>query len=205
MVINSLAFFPVSTGADFRDLLLAAAASPPDAAKPTKFEQFVAAHPTVPAAFATAHTPASFAEETYFGVNAFVLVNEAGQRQAVRYEMVPERTQHLTPEDAAKQPPDFLMDEIRERLKQGKATFHLKAQLAAPGDVTADATKPWPRDRKLVELGELTIDKAVADSAAAEKTLLFLPGQLTDGIEPSDDPLIEMRNGAYAESFSRRQ
>lgn len=204
MVINSLAFFPVSTGADFRDLLLAAAASPPDAPKPTKFDQFVAAHPRVPAAFATTKTPASFAEETYHGVNAFVLVNETGQKQAVRYEMVPERTQYLAPEEAQKQPPDFLVDELRERLKQGKVTFHLKAQLAAPGDATADASQPWPRDRKVVELGELTIDKAVPDSAEAEKALLFLPGQLTDGIEPSDDPLIAVRDGAYAESFARR-
>ena len=38
----------------------------------------------------------------------------------------------------------------------------------------------------------------------AEKKLLFLPGQLTDGIEESDDPLIDIRNGAYALSFSRR-
>jgi catalase len=30
MVINSLKFFPVATGEDFRDLLLALAASPPD-------------------------------------------------------------------------------------------------------------------------------------------------------------------------------
>ena len=29
-------------------------------------------------------------------------------------------------------------------------------------------------------------DKTAADSAAAEKSLLFLPGQLTDGIEPSE-------------------
>ena len=56
----------------------------------------------------------------------------------------------------------------------------------------------------MVELGKLTINKAVADSAEVQKTLLFLPGLLTDGIEASDDPLIDVRNGAYAESFSRR-
>src|SRR6516164_4255965 len=61
MVINSLKFFPVATGEDFRDLLLALAASPPDASKPTKFEQFAASHPSVPAAFATVGTPDSFA------------------------------------------------------------------------------------------------------------------------------------------------
>ena len=63
MVINSLKFFPVATGEDFRDLLLALAASPPDAAKPTKFEQFAASHPSVQAAFGTTRTPDSFADE----------------------------------------------------------------------------------------------------------------------------------------------
>jgi hypothetical protein len=32
---------------------------------------------------------------------------------------------------------------------------------------------------------------------------LLLPGQLTDGIEESDDPVIDIRDGAYALSFSR--
>jgi catalase len=204
MVINSLKFFPVSSGEDFRDLLLAVAASPPDAPKPTKLDEFVAAHPRVPAAFATTATPDSFADEEYYGINAFVFIDKAGNRQAVRYQMVPERVVHLSPADAAKMSPNFLMDELPQRLKQGPVTFHLKAQLAAAGDSTKDATQPWPDDRKVVDLGVLTIDKVVANSAEAEKALLFLPGQVTDGIEASDDPLIDVRNGAYAESFSRR-
>ena len=95
MVINSLKFFPVATGEDFRDLLLALAASPPDAPKPTKFEQFAASHPSVPAAFALVGTPDSFADEEYYGVDAFVFINKAGARQAVRYQMIPERVVHL--------------------------------------------------------------------------------------------------------------
>jgi len=204
MVINSLKFFPVSTGEDFRDMLLALVASPPDAAKPTKFEQFAASHPSVPAAFATAATPDSFADEEYYGINAFVFISKAGEKQAVRYQMVPERTVHLDADDAAKRPPDFLMDELPERLKKRPVTFHLKAQLAAADDSTKDARKPWPENRKIAELGVLTVNKVVTNSAEVQKTLLFLPGQLIDGIEQSDDPLIDVRNGAYAISFSRR-
>src|SRR5262249_9436221 len=106
--------------------------------------------------------------------------------------------------DAAKQPPDFLLTELKERLQHGPVMFQLRAQLAAAGDPTNDATRPWPEDRKLVDLGALTIEKVVADSDAAQRTLLFLPGQLADGIEASDDPLIDVRDGAYAVSFSRR-
>lgn len=204
MVINSLKFFPVSNGADFRDLLLAIAASPPDAAKPTKLEQFVAAHPSVSAATSTPKTPDSFAHDEYYGIDAFVLVNKAGQKQAVRYQMVPEQLVHLDPAEAAKRAPDFLVDELPERLKKGPVTFHLKAQLAAAGDDTKDPAKAWPDDRKVVDLGVLTIDKAVPNSAEAQKTLLFLPGRVLDGIEASDDPLIDLRDQAYAVSFSRR-
>ena len=204
MVLNSLKFFPVSDGIGFRDLQLAVAASPPSATKPTKLDQFKAEHPAVSAALATLATPDSFADEEYNGIDAFVLVDKAGRRQPVRYRMVPERVVHLEAAQAAGKAPDFLMSELPSRLKRGPITFHLKAQLANPGDLTKDPTQPWPKDRKVVDLGTLTMDKAVADSAKAEKELLFLPGRLIDGIEPSDDPLIELRDGAYAESFSRR-
>ncbi len=204
IVINSLKFFPVSTAEEFRDLLVAIAQSPPDAAKPTKVEQFVASHPTVPAALATVATPDSFANEAYYGINAFVFINKAGQRQAIRYQMIPEKIVHLDKAEAAKKAPNFLMEELPTRLKQGPVVFHFKAQLAAAGDSTKDPAKPWPDDRKLVDLGTLTIDKAVTDSDEAQKKLLFLPGQLTDGIEESDDAMIDVRNGAYAISFSRR-
>ena len=204
MVLNARKFFPVSTGEEFLELLTAIADSPPDAPKPTKIEQFVASHPNVAAASASTATPDSYADQEYFGINTFVFENAAGARQAVRYQMLPEKTVHLAAADAAARAPDFLAAELTERLKQGPVTFHLKAQLAAPEDDLVDPAKPWPADRKVVELGTLTIDKAVADSAEAQKALLFLPGQVTDGIEPSDDPMISIRDGAYAESFSRR-
>lgn len=204
MVINALKFFPVATPEDFRDLFLALVESPPNAAKPTKFEQFAASHPAVLPAVASAATPASFAEQEYFGINAFLLVDKAGAQRAVRFIMSPQRVVHLAPAVAAQRPPNFLMEELPARLQRGPVTFHLKAQLAGPGDPTNDATKPWPADRKVVDLGVLTITKSVPNSDEAQKALLFLPGQLTDGIEQSDDPLIDTRNAAYAVSFSRR-
>jgi catalase len=204
MVTNSLKVFVVSDGEEFRDLFLAIAASPPQAPKPTKLDQFFAAHPGVLAAASTAATPDSFADEQYNGLDAFIFVDKAGHRQAVRYMIVPTKVVHIDPAEAASKAPDFLMAELSERLKQGPVTFRFKAQLAAAGDSTRDPSKPWPDDRKLVELGVLTIDKAVTNSDEAQKKLLFLPGQLTDGIEQSDDPMIDVRNGAYAISFSRR-
>ena len=204
MVTNSLKFFPVGTGEDFRDLLLAIIASPPDAPKPTKLEQFFANHPNAPKAFGSAATPDSYADEEYHGINAFIFVSKSGQRQAVRYLLVPEKAVHLTPEEAAKQPPDFLSDELTQRIARKPVVFHLKAQLAEPGDQTNDGSQPWPDDRKVVELGVLTLNKVAPNSLEAEKKLLFVPTSLTAGIELSDDPLPSVRAAAYAVSFGRR-
>ena len=206
IVDNSLKFFPVATPEDFRDLFAAIAASGPDSPHPNKLEQFIAAHQSVPAASATAATPSSLARENYFGIDAFIFVDKAGWRQPIRTQILPVASaDHLTADAAAKQPPTFLMDEMRARLGKEKVSYRLLAQLAEPGDPTNDATKPWPDTRKTVDLGTLTLTAVAADSAAAEKALLFLPGNLTDGIEPSDDPLIDARNQAYAVSFGRRQ
>lgn len=204
MVTNSLPFFPVRTGEEFLALLTAVGSSPKDAPKPTPLETFVAGHPSVPAALGALRTPDSYLHEQYNGVNAFILVNKDGARQAARYVFAPQEVVHLEAADAAQKPADFLADDLAARLSQGPGTFTLKAQLAEPGDDILDGSKPWPKERKLVTLGTLTIEALSPDSLEAQKKLLFLPGALTDGIEPSGDPLVDVRDGAYAVSFARR-
>jgi nucleoside-diphosphate-sugar epimerase len=96
------------------------------------------------------------------------------------------------------------LDVLAQRLTQatGRSVQAVAADLT--GDQTRDPTQPWPDTRKVVELGLLTLDKNVADSLAPQKTLLFMPTSLTDGIELSDDPLSVVRAGAYGVSFARR-
>jgi catalase len=205
VVTNSLAFFPVATGEDFLTLLQAFAASGPDAPKPTKAEQFIGAHPTVGKAFASVATPVSFANETYNGVDAFIFVDASGKKQPFRFKIVPAAgTKHLTPDEAAKMAPDFLVDELPARLKRTKVNFRLMAQLANPGDQTADPSQPWPADRKMVDIGTITLTQAATDNEKAQKELRFLPNRLQPGIETSDDPLIDARVRAYVISFGRR-
>ncbi len=205
IVANALKFFPVANGDEFLGLLTALSASPATAPKPTKLDAFFVDHPAAPKAFASASTPSSFARESYNGIDAFVFVDAAGKRQPFRFKIVPVAGEdHLDKETAGKLAPNALMDEIATRVGKEKVSFELMAQIANAGDQTKNPTIPWPNDRKMVDLGTITLDKPVADSQTAEKTLLFLPSNLTDGIEMSDDPLIDARNQAYAVSFGRR-
>ena len=122
VVTNSLAFFPVANGEEFRDLLLALAVSGPDAPKPTKAEQFIAAHPSVPKAFASAATPTSFAREVYNGIDAFIFVDAAGKRQPFRFQFVPVAgVEHMAPADAAKQRPISSSTSCRSAWPRGRS------------------------------------------------------------------------------------
>jgi catalase len=78
-------------------------------------------------------------------------------------------------------------------------------QVAEDGDVVDDATIHWPETRKLVELGTLTLTVPVADSDHEQKHIIFDPIPRVDGIEPSDDPLLELRAAIYLISGRRRR
>ena len=75
-------------------------------------------------------------------------------------------------------------------------------QVAAADDPVTDATKVWPDSRPTVELGEITVVKAL-DTKKVEGELLFSPTNLTSGTEASDDPILNTRTEACAESFGR--
>ncbi len=206
VVTNSLKFFPVATGEEFRDLLVAITKSGPDAAKPTPVEQFMAAHPAAPKALATARTPSSFGRQVYNGVKRL----RAGRRRRQAHPLpLPHRAggRRGDPERRRGQgqgPELPLVEEMPAHLAKAPVAFRIEAQIAQPGDSTKDATMPWPEDRRFVDLGTLTLTKAVPDSQTVEKGLLFMPNNLPDGVEVSDDPLIDARVQAYAISFGRR-
>ncbi|HEY4986112.1 MAG TPA: catalase family peroxidase [Bradyrhizobium sp.] len=197
--------FPVATGEDFLALLLAAGTSGPDVPKPTPVEKFLSTHPAA-LAFVTTPRPVavSYGTQPFFGVNAFKFTDAQGISKFGRYRIVPESgAAFVSNEEAAKRAPNALADNLRASLDRAPVKFRLLVQVAAADDPTTDATKVWPDSRPTVELGEIAVIKAL-DTRTIENTLLFLPTNVTNGIEASDDPIINTRTEAYAESYGRR-
>jgi catalase len=56
-----------------------------------------------------------------------------------------------------------------------------------------------------VKLGTIELTGPVADSMAEQKQVIFDPIPRLDGIEPSDDPLLELRAAVYLISGRRRR
>ena len=206
LVMHSFNGFPAATAAEFDSFLKAAAASGPGATKPTPIEKYLQAHPNaVPFVKQQNPPPESLATTTYFGVNAFAFVDKSGKKITVRYRFVPEAGEkYLDGATAASKGPNYLMDEVVERVAKAPARFVWFAQVAQPGDKADDPSTPWPEDRQLVKLGTLTLTGMAGDQEALSKSLLFLPNNVPDGIEPID-PMIEVRAAAYPISFGERR
>ena len=207
IVSHSTDGFPTRDGYEFLEFLRAAAASGPDVPSPKPIEQFLAAHPAA-MAFVKAPKPfpSSLARQTYFGVTAYQFTNAAGETRFGRYRIVPELgNDYLTDDEVARLSPDYHFDEIAERVAKGPVRFRVLVQIAIQGDTVDDATQHWPEDRKLLEFGTVELDQVVSDSLAQQKHIIFDPIPRVEGIEPSADPLLELRAAAYLISGRRRR
>ena len=196
-------FFPVSTPQAFYELLLASASKDPDAMK-----TFAAAHPEF-AAFAgwakSAPWTGSYAEDRFNGLNSFVFTDSSGAEHTVRWSLLPAaQPVSVSPDDLAKRGPDFLEQEITERVRGGPQRWTMVVTVANPGDPTADPSKAWPEDRRTVDVGTLTVQQIQAERDGPCRDINFDPTVLPSGIRTSDDPFPAARSSVYAKSFDRR-
>jgi catalase len=207
IVSHSTDGFPTRTGAEFLEFLKALAASDPKNLAGSPLEAFLGSHPAA-LAFVQVPKPApsSFARETYFGVTAMKFTNKDGVSRFGRYHIVPEAgNDHLDDATTAAKAPNYLFDEIAERIAKGPVKFKQAVQLAEDGDVVDDATKHWPESRTVLELGTIELTAPVADNAHEQQHIIFDPIPRVEGIEPSDDPLLELRAAIYLISGRQRR
>jgi catalase len=103
---------------------------------------------------------------------------------------------HLRAAKAASRSPNYLFEELAERLKSGGARFRLVVQVAASGDPIGDARQTCPKPREsLVELRTIEVREIAQNSDALPRTLVFDPMHLIGGIEPRTIRCLKLAPG----------
>jgi len=144
-------------------------------------------------------------QAAYFGIHAFRWSAPDGAPTYIRYELRPEAGVKEVPRREARgKDRDFLNQELAARLRQGPVGFELVLEVAEPGDATDDPTRPWPTGRRRVVAGRLEINAVTADQEEGCERRVFDPTHVIDGIECSDDRILEARRLAYSASIKRR-
>ncbi|HTC32508.1 MAG TPA: catalase family peroxidase [Bryobacteraceae bacterium] len=207
IISHSVDSFPVRNGQEFLEFLRAVASSDPAKISGSPLEAFLGGHPKTLAFVQTPKpAPSSFAREAYFGITAMHFTNKAGQSRYGRYRIIPDAgVEHLSDAAVAAKSANFLFDELAERIGKGPIKFRILAQLANDGDIVNDATEHWPESRTLLDLGTLAVTSTVANNAHEQQQTIFDPIPRVDGIDPSDDPLLELRAAVYLISGRRRR
>ena len=201
-MINAPVFL-VSTPAGFYEFLRAAGSKDPNA-----MGNFVKAHPEF-APFGdwakNGTWTASYAEERFNGLNAFIFLDGSGAERAIRWSLIPSAQPiPITPDELAKRGPDFLEQEIAQRVAGAPQHWTMTVTVANPGDPTADPTVAWPSDRQTIEVGTLAVQQVQPERNGPCREINFDPTVLPEGIRVSDDPFPAARSAAYAKSYDLR-
>jgi catalase len=180
----------------------------PGAAAPLRLAGYIATHPrfigALPILRAAQRVPASYGTVHYYGLHAFRWVAADGSARFVRYHLVPDAGEEFLSSAAAKgKGADFLIEELDKRLASRPVRFSYQVQIAADGDSTVDPSKPW-RSTETVTVGTLDITGVDTEREHAGDIVVFDPMRVTDGIEPSDDPVLRFRSLAYSASVKLR-
>ena len=196
-------FFPVSTPQAFYELLIASATKDSNAMK-----TFAGAHPEIAAFGAWAKSApwtGSYAEDRFNSLNSFVFADSSGTEKTVRWSLLPAaQPVPVSPEELAKRGPNFLEQEITDRVRGGPQRWTMVVSGADPGDPTADPSKAWREDRRAIDVGTLTVQQIEPERDGPCRDINFDPTVLPSGMRTSDDPFPAARSAAYAKSYDLR-
>ena len=195
--------FPVSTPQVFYELLRAEGSKEANAVA-----TFAAANPEfAPFGDWAKNGPwtGSYAEERYNSLNSFVFVDGSGAQHVVRWSLLPAaQPVAVSTDELAKRGPNFLEQEIAQRVAGAPQRWTMVVTVANPGDPTADPSKAWPADRRSVEVGTLVAQQVEAEPDGPCRDINFDPTVLPSGMRTSDDPFPAARSAAYAKSYDLR-
>jgi catalase len=149
--------------------------------------------------------PSSYAAIEYHALHAFKLVAGDGSERWVRFTWRPGAADipAISRSEARQRGEDYLQEDIRKRLESGPVRFTLTCLIAHGGDDPHDGSDKWSSD-EVEQLGTLEITTFLKDGPPGGEPFVFDPMRLTDGIEPSNDPILLYRPAAYSESVERR-
>ena len=197
--VNTEYFFPASTPADFIDVVRAKgqggeavkalAAERPELAAYLHYHKKVRAKDLHP-----------YEGTTFNSVNAFYLVNDAGERTPIRWAMVPSGEQGIVSEHN----PDFFMDNMNANLAKGPVSWDMVVTIANADDDPNNAAIRWEGDHTEITAARLTVTSTATEAEGNCDTVNYDPTVLSDGFEVSDDPILEARSQIYAHGVGVR-
>ena len=156
--------------------------------------------------------PANYRQMQGSGVNTYKWVNDEGQAVLVKYHWEPlQGIKNLTQEQAEEiQAKNFnhATQDLYEAIERGDyPQWELNVQIMSDGEHPEldfdplDDTKLWPTDQfPFVPVGKMTLDRNPVNYFAEVEQAAFGTGVLVDGLDFSDDKMLQGRTFSYSDT-----
>ena len=209
MAMLNTPMFGAATPQTFLDMMRALQPDPttgkPD---PEKMKAFKASHPDnlAQSEYLVANNPpVSYANSAFWGIHTFKFVGKGDKTTLVRWRFVPQDGEkRLSDEELKTAGANFLEPALISRTQQGPVRWDMLVTIGQPGDPEDNPTLLWPAGRKEFKAGTLTLRAAMPQKGGACEAINYDPLVMTDGIAPTNDPILNFRSPAYAVSFGKR-
>lgn len=199
MSMNTLDFFPVATPEAFAELMQAKAQGK-GAVKEFKSKNADLQRFKKHMSKKKKRELTPYEGTRYNSVNSFYLVNQAGNKTAVRWSFIPEQKQNIVLAPTA----DFFFDNMQKNLTDHALSWNMEVAIANENDAVNNASIPWQGEHKKIIAAKLNVLSISSEQSGQCADINFDPLVLAAGFEPSQDPLLQARRNAYAVSFGKR-
>ncbi|GGY38361.1 catalase [Pseudoduganella albidiflava] len=217
LVGNNLKIFFIRDAVKFPDMIHAFKPDPvTNRQEPWRFYDFVSNSPEALHMVTWVKSPwgipASYREMEGSGVNTYKLVNDEGIAHLVKFHWVPKQgVRNLTAAQAAEiQANDtgHATKDLYEAIERGDfPEWEFCVQLMSDDDHPEldfdplDDTKRWPEDQfPLLPLGRMVLDRNPDNVFAETEQSAFGTGVLVDGVDFSDDKMLQGRTLSYSDT-----
>ena len=221
LVGNNLKVFFIRDAVKFPDMIHAFKPDPvTNRQEPWRFYDFVAQTPEslhmVTWVKSPWGIPATYREMEGSGVNTYKLVNDEGVAHLVKFHWQPKQgVRNLTAGQAAEiQARDVghATKDLYDAIERGDHPgWEFRVQIMSDGEHPEldfdplDDTKRWPEDRfPLLPVGRMVLDRNPDNFFAETEQSAFGTGVLVDGIDFSDDKMLQGRTLSYSDTQRHR-
>ena len=221
LICNHIPVFLVRDAIRFPESIQAFLPSPVNnLMDPERFWSFIARAPEsthfVVRLYSDTGTLKSFRHMPGHSVNTYVWRNGQGVRSYVKYHWVPYAgEQYIDSQEAARwngENPDIAGQDLYDSIEKGKPVeYGLYVQLMNPKDESIlpydplDDTKVWDeRQYPLIPVGRMTLNRNPDNYMEQVEKVAFSPSNLLEGVELSDDKMLQGRANIYSDSQRRR-
>jgi catalase len=147
-----------------------------------------------------------------FGVNTYKFVNAQGQARFVKFHWKPRLGVHSVVWDEAQKlsgkDPDWLRRDLWDAIEAGNyPEWEFGVQMIDEADEfkfdfdVLDATKLWPEELvPVMRIGKMVLNRNPDNFFAETEQVAFHPGHVVQGIDFSDDPLLQGRLFSYLDT-----